>query len=152
MCSDHERVLDRQIPRWTVDLTKGMTSPEMDKLVTGREKFRRRRLLAKKKKRKVRISGKGKCKLIANFSAKMVTSLPSASVSLSLSLFLSHRAHLTRNIGSAGPISSQPFFFRYQHVFDSFCQIHVDIEKKKKKKKKKRHGQVCQARVVRGRP
>ena len=29
MCSDHERVLDRQIPRWTVDLTKGMTSPEL---------------------------------------------------------------------------------------------------------------------------
>ena len=44
MCSDHEKVLDRQIPRWTVDLTKGMTSPEMDKLETGREKFRRRRL------------------------------------------------------------------------------------------------------------
>ena len=30
--------------------------------------------------------GKGKCKLIANFSATMVTSLPSVSVSLSLSL------------------------------------------------------------------
>ena len=43
--------------------------------------------------------GKGKCKLIANFSAKMVTSLPSVSESLSLSL--SHRAHLTHNIGNA---------------------------------------------------
>ena len=37
----------------------------------------------------VRIFGKGKCKLIANFSATMVTSLPSLSVSLSLSLSLS---------------------------------------------------------------
>ena len=56
-----------------------------------------------KEKRKVRIFGKGKCKLIANcanfwqgkckfianFSAKMVTSLPSLSLSLSLSLYLS---------------------------------------------------------------
>ena len=32
----------------------------------------------------VRIFGKGKCKFIANFSATMVTSLPSLSVSLSL--------------------------------------------------------------------
>ena len=37
----------------------------------------------------VRTFGKGKCKLIANFSATMVTSLPSVSVSLSLSLSLS---------------------------------------------------------------
>ena len=36
----------------------------------------------------VRIFGKGKCKFIANFSATMVTSLPSFSVSLSLSLSL----------------------------------------------------------------
>ena len=34
----------------------------------------------------VRIFGKGKCKFIANFSATLVTSLPSLSVSLSLSL------------------------------------------------------------------
>ena len=34
----------------------------------------------------VRTFGKGKCKLIANFSATMVTSLPSVSLSLSLSL------------------------------------------------------------------
>ena len=34
----------------------------------------------------VRIFGKGKCKFIANFSATLVTSLPSFSVSLSLSL------------------------------------------------------------------
>ena len=37
----------------------------------------------------VRIFGKGKCKFIANFSAQMVTSLPSLSLSLSLSLYLS---------------------------------------------------------------
>ena len=48
--------------------------------------------------------GKGKCKLIANFSAKMVTSLPSVSESLSLSLSHSHRAHLTHNIGSASTL------------------------------------------------
>ena len=34
----------------------------------------------------VRIFGKGKCNFIANFSATMVTSLPSISLSLSLSL------------------------------------------------------------------
>ena len=45
----------------------------------------------------VRIFGKGKCKFIANFSATMVTSPPSLSVSLSLS----HRKYLTHNIGSA---------------------------------------------------
>ena len=54
----------------------------------------------------VRIFGKGKCKLIANFSATMVTSLPSFSVSLSLSL--SHRKYLTHNIGSA---SALPIIF-----------------------------------------
>ena len=39
-------------------------------------------------------------KLIANFSATMVTSLPSFSLSLYLSLSLSHRMYLTHNIGS----------------------------------------------------
>ena len=34
----------------------------------------------------VRIFGMGKCKLIANFSATMMTSLPSISLSLSVSL------------------------------------------------------------------
>ena len=51
-------------------------------------------------------------KLIANFSATMVTSLPSVSlslslslsVSLSLSLSLSHRMYLTHNIGSASAL------------------------------------------------
>ena len=50
----------------------------------------------------VRTFGKGKCKLIANFSATIVTSLPSVSVSLSLSL--SHRKYLTHNIGSASAL------------------------------------------------
>ena len=56
----------------------------------------------------VRIFGKGKCKFIANFSAAMVTSLPSyslPSLSLSLSLSLSHREYLTHNIGSASALA-----------------------------------------------
>ena len=48
----------------------------------------------------VRVFGKGKCEFIANFSATMVTSLPSVSVSLSLS----HRKYLTHNIGSASAL------------------------------------------------
>ena len=56
----------------------------------------------------VRIFGKGKCKFIANFSATMVTSLPSLSLSLSLCLYLSlslsHRKYLTHNIGSASAL------------------------------------------------
>ena len=60
----------------------------------------------------VRIFGKGKCKFSANFSAKMVTSLPSLSLSfslslslsVSLSLSLSHRKYLTHNIGSASAL------------------------------------------------
>ena len=47
-------------------------------------------------------------KLIANFSATMVTSLPSISLSLYLSLSLSHRAYLTHNIGNA---SAFPIIF-----------------------------------------
>ena len=47
-------------------------------------------------------------KLIANFSATMVTSLPSFSLSLSVSLSLSHRMYLTHNIGSA---SALPIIF-----------------------------------------
>ena len=48
----------------------------------------------------------GKCKFIANFSATMVTSLPSISLSLSLSvsLSLSHQKYLTHNIGSASAL------------------------------------------------
>ena len=43
-------------------------------------------------------------KLISNFSAKMVTSLPSFSLSLSVSLSLSHRMYLTHNIGSTSAL------------------------------------------------
>ena len=52
----------------------------------------------------VRIFGKGKCKFIANFSATMVTSLPSLSISLSVCISLSHRKYLTHNIGSASAL------------------------------------------------
>ena len=52
-------------------------------------------------------------KLIANFSATMVTSLPSISLSLSLcislSLSLSHRMYLTHNIGSASALPIMSF-------------------------------------------
>ena len=83
--------------------------------------------------KEVRIFGKEKCKtlrqyqgalhilarksekLIANFSATKVTSLPS----LSLSLSLSHRAHLTHNIGSA---SALPIIFhRSSHSLPRRC-------------------------------
>ena len=46
----------------------------------------------------VRIFGKGKRKLIANFSATMVTSLPSLSLSLSLSVSLSLTERTSRTI------------------------------------------------------
>ena len=52
----------------------------------------------------MRIFGKGKWEFIANFSATMVTSLPSLSVCISLSLSLSHRKYLTHNIGSASAL------------------------------------------------
>ena len=54
----------------------------------------------------MRIFGKGKCKFIANFSATMVTSLPSRYFRLttSVSLSLSHRLYLTHNIGSASAL------------------------------------------------
>ena len=45
-----------------------------------------------------------RAKLIANFSATMVTSLPSFSLSLSLCISLSHRMYLTHNIGSASAL------------------------------------------------
>ena len=43
-------------------------------------------------------------KLVANFSATMVTSLPSFSLCISLSLSVSHRMYLTHNIGSASAL------------------------------------------------
>ena len=79
----------------------------------------------------VRIFGFGKCKLIANFSATMITSLPSISLSLSVSLSLSlslslspsvphaqyrkrfRASYKTHNIGSAStlPIIYVLYFF-----------------------------------------
>ena len=63
---------------------------------------RRERREVWREKRKVRIFGKGKCKFIANFSATMVTSL--LSLSLCISLSLSHQKYLTHNIGSASAL------------------------------------------------
>ena len=57
----------------------------------------------------VRLFGKEKCKFIATFSATMVTSLPS--ISLSLYLSLSHQKYLTHNIGSA---SALPIIMLYE--------------------------------------
>ena len=48
----------------------------------------------------VRIFEKGKCEFIADFSATMVTSLPSVSLCISLS----HRKYLMHNIGSASAL------------------------------------------------
>ena len=55
--------------------------------------------------------GKVQNSCIANFSATKVTSLPTHSLSLylSLSISVSHRAHLTHNIGSACAL---PILFR----------------------------------------
>ena len=81
----------------------------------------------------VRIFGKGKCEFIANFSAIMVTSLPSISLSLSVSLSLSHQKYLTHNIGSASalpiidrfylrPAGGDPGLDHLQkYFFDSLC-------------------------------
>ena len=50
--------------------------------------------------RQIQRFGKEKCKLLRKFQRTKVTSLPS----LSLSLSLSHRVHLTHNIGSASAL------------------------------------------------
>ena len=62
--------------------------------------------------------------LIANFSATMVTSRPSFSLSLYLSLSLSHRVYLTHNIGSASalPIICSCFFI-IPHLKDLNTQV-----------------------------
>ena len=49
----------------------------------------------------VRFFGKGKCKFIANFTATMVTSLPSLSLSLSLSLCISLSLSLSPKVPHA---------------------------------------------------
>ena len=65
----------------------------------------------------VRIFGKGKCKFIANFSATMVTSLPSISLSLSVSLSLSHQKYLTHNIYPLSYSQPQPFIIRRHAIY-----------------------------------
>ena len=83
----------------------------------------------------VRIFGMGKCKLIANFSATMMTSLPSISLSLSLSLYLSlslslslsHRAYLTHNIGSASALPIISVTMRSPHLFRSFLIVGTSL-------------------------
>ena len=61
--------------------------------------------------------GKGKCKLIANFSATMVTSLPTVSVSLSLS----HREHLTHIIISVSPLPIIPIINVWENPVHGVC-------------------------------
>ena len=85
----------------------------------------------------MRIFGKGKCEFIANFSATMVTSLPSVSlcISLSLSLSLSHRKYLTHNIGSASAlpiilvfvVAFWGFLLRFSKPFDKLVVALFDI-------------------------
>ena len=68
-------------------------------------------------------------KLIANFSATMVTSLPSTSLSLYLSLSLSHRAYLTHNIGNASafPIIYARERVKLSEIFESLAEVVLEI-------------------------
>ena len=112
-----------------------------------------------REKRKVRIFGKGKCKLIANcanFWQVKVCSSPilarqwwrhfrlslSLSLSLYLSLSLSHRKYLTHNIGSASALPIIIVMFNIgwlnqgilcqNYVFQrTVFQITLSIEKKR---------------------
>ena len=84
--------------------------------------------------------------LIANFSATMVTSLPSFSLSLCLYLSLSHRMYLTHNIGSASalPIIHSTQLNCENNLYSTLLRRGserlwnfkvLNFEKKKKKKK-----------------
>ena len=66
----------------------------------------------------VRIFGKWKCEFIANFSATMVTSLPSLSLSVSLYLSLS--------------LSLKVPYAQYRKRFRASCNIYIYIIKVKK--------------------
>ena len=69
----------------------------------------------------MQIFGKENAKLIANFSVTKVTSHPF------LSLFLSHRAHLTHNIASASALANiERSFDRYRAFW--FCRFRSDPE------------------------
>ena len=76
-----------------------VTSPWRKRREVWREK-RKVRIFGKGKCKliAVRIFGKGKCKFIANFSSTMVTSLPSISLSLSLCISLSLTKSTSRTI------------------------------------------------------
>ena len=80
-------------------------------------------------------------KLIANFSATMVTSLPSLSLylSLSLSIALSHRMYLTHNIGNA---SAFPIILAKKLFISIIAKLHActvySVETPLNVKKKKR--------------
>ena len=66
-------------------------------------------------------------KLLANFSATKVTSLPSLSLSHSLSLSLSHRAHLTHNKGSASALPIIPRRWDSAKQFRPASRWHLKI-------------------------
>ena len=80
-------------------------------------------------------------KLIANFNATMVTSLPSFSLSLYLSLSLSHthRMYLTHNIGSAEALPILCVrYFRWER------EIQTERERGRERRKWRHH---CRAKI-----
>ena len=119
---------------WTANFSATMVTQEV-----GREK-RKVRFFGKGKCELtaiVRIFGMGKCKLIANFSATMMTSLPSISLSLSLciSLSLSHRAYLTHNIGSA---SALPIIIGSAEALPILCVRYTRWEREKYRERERK--------------
>ena len=98
-----------------------------------------------REKRKVRMFGKGKCKLIAKcdfLTRESVNSLPILALQwwrhfrLSLSLSLPHRAHLTHNIGSASYNNdsyqaSKPVLGISAFPFYKFSSLSVSQRRKK---------------------
>ena len=75
----------------------------------------------------MRIFGMGKCKFIANFSATMVTSLPSLSVSLSLSLCLYLSLSLSPKVPHAQYRKRFRASYNERHCFVGKCaKFHWD--------------------------
>ena len=93
----------------------------------------------------MRIFGKGKCKFIANFSATMVTSLPSFSASLSLS----HRMYLTHNIGSAEALPILCVrYFRWEREREREREIQTERERERERKRERRKWRHhCRAKI-----
>ena len=94
----------------------------------------------------VRIFGKGKCKFIANFSATMVTSLPSISLSLSLSLSVS--LSLSPKVPHAqyrkrGSTSYIPRFLYC--AWGTFGEREREIQRKRERRKGRHH---CRAKLA----